>query len=126
MTGEIEDNCIEHGVRGTLKHDDIERMIAEYPAEEKEARIKGTPIYLSGRVYKTYDPTVHELEREEAPKEGILINVCDPHDNKPFALGWYIVDTVGDMYIVEVVKSGDRYAWKPVYKYSQIVLDEPE
>lgn len=33
---------------------------------------------------------------------------------------------IGDIYIAKVVKIGDRYAWQPIYKYSQIVLDVPK
>ena len=33
---------------------------------------------------------------------------------------------IGDFYICEVTKIGDRYAWKPIHKYSQIVVDVPK
>lgn len=33
---------------------------------------------------------------------------------------------IGDMYIVESVKVADRIDWKPVLRYSQILLDMPE
>lgn len=98
---EIEDNCLEHGNRGTLKHKDIARMIEEYPPEEREARIKGLPIQLSGKVYQEFDPSVHIIPHSKAPTEGILFHCCDPHDRKPFALGWYLLDPTGDLYIID-------------------------
>lgn len=33
---------------------------------------------------------------------------------------------IGDLFIQKVIKIGDRYAWEPIYKFSQIVLDVPE
>ena len=33
---------------------------------------------------------------------------------------------IGDLSIQKVIKIGDRYAWEPIYKFSQIVLDVPE
>jgi phage terminase large subunit-like protein len=101
LYADIENNCIEHGVRGTLKHKNIQRMIEEYPPEEREARIKGLPIQLSGKVYQEFDPSIHIIPRHKAPIEGTLFHVNDPHDRKPFALGWYLMDKTGDIYVID-------------------------
>jgi len=102
VTAEIEDNCKTHGIRGILNHDDIERIIAEYPPEEKAARISGEPIHLSGRIFSLFDPDVHCVTPEHLPiSDSTLYLVCDPHDRKPFALGWYVIDSTGDAYIVD-------------------------
>ena len=98
VNAEVEDNCMEHGVRGVLKHRDIERIIAEYPEDEREARISGKPIHLTGRIYLKFDPSVHIVTK--VPKDLSYYVVCDPHDRKPFALGWYGVDPTGDVYVL--------------------------
>ena len=33
---------------------------------------------------------------------------------------------IGNLYVDKVIKIGDRYAWKSIYTYSQMVLDEPK
>ena len=101
VSADVEDNCMEHGVRGTLQHKDIARILVEYPPEEREARKSGKPIHLAGRVYPTFNVDVHVIPREKAPTEGTIYHVCDPHDRKPFALGWALIDKTGDVYIIE-------------------------
>jgi phage terminase large subunit-like protein len=99
VTADIEDNCEDCGERGVLKHKDIQRIIAEYPEEEREARISGKPIHLTGRIYGGFNPDVNVVPN--APKDMTYYVVCDPHDRKPFAIGLYGVDPTGDIYIID-------------------------
>lgn len=99
---DVEAGCKEHGTRGHLKHDDIEKMIAEYSPEEREARVGGKAMYLQGRVFKTFTPNVHVLkEPVRAPLHSTLYNVVDPHTNKPFFAIWAWPCKNGDLIIVD-------------------------
>lgn len=98
---EDEDNCKEHGVRGILEHSDIVRMRQEYDPDELLARTKGQFVYLSGLIYKTFNRGVHLVEPFPIPKEWTRYNVVDPHDRRPFALGWLAVNPTGDVFFYD-------------------------
>ena len=103
--GNIEDNCKEHGKNGTLEHRDIERMIAEYPPDEREARISGKPLYREGRIYPVFNRDVHVVPAEiiQAKLAGphLKYHIVDPHDRKPFAMIWGLIDPTGDLYVYD-------------------------
>lgn len=101
-----EDNCIEHGIRGVIPHAALESMWADMDEAEIEARREGSYLHLTGRIYGGFragefmDSTGkivgHEPKRLPAYhadcwKKGLftLKQVVDPHDRKPFAVGWY-------------------------------------
>src|SRR3990167_6530939 len=44
------ENCKQHGVNGHLEHDRIEKILAQFPPDEREARYSGKPLSLSGRI----------------------------------------------------------------------------
>lgn len=97
VRGDIWDNCDEKP-GGQLSREAIEIVISQYSDEERELREKGTFGRLQGRIYKTYDPLVHEIEKLEpyhaqCMKDGkySLACVIDPHDRKPWAVGWYAI-----------------------------------
>ncbi len=128
VMADVEDNCKDHGARGTLTHDNIDRMIAEYPSDEREARKSGKPIALSGRVYSQFNKNVHVIPRSKIPTKGTLIHVNDPHDRKPFALGWYILDDTGDLYVVGEWPNTPYHEMKSsslvIKDYKDIILDK--
>ncbi len=99
---DIEANCRQHGTRGVLEHHNIERMTAEYPPEEREARLSGKPLYLEGRIFPTFNRDVHCVPRETIEQKlkepHTKYMVVDPHDRKPFAIGWCLVDETDDIY----------------------------
>jgi phage terminase large subunit-like protein len=123
ITAEIEDNCIDHGIRGVLKHKDIERVIAEYPEEEREARISGKPIHLTGRVFPQFEPAVHMIHKVPDGVQLQYYQVCDPHDRKPFAMGWYGVDSTGDIYILDEWPNESYHIMKSCSKTVQDYAD---
>lgn len=109
LTADTEDACIEHGVRGHLPHASIVAMFKDFDEAELEARRKGAYLHLSGRIYKTYRAeenahcpvNIHEYHLDEwERKEYTLWNVIDPHDRKPFAIGWYAAFKNGDVYTI--------------------------
>jgi len=109
LQADTEDSCIEHGIRGHLPHASIEAMFKDFDESELKARKSGEYLHLSGRIYKTYraDPDfhcpvdIHEYHQAEWKRgEFTLWNVMDPHDRKPFAIGWYAAFKNGDLYTV--------------------------
>lgn len=100
--GDVETACKQHGLRGHLEHADIEKMIAEYTPEEREARVSGRAMYLQGRVFKTFTPNVHILKEPIRPPLGATVyNVVDPHADKPFFAIWAWAHKNGDLYIID-------------------------
>lgn len=87
--GSMEDACIQHGTNGHLEHSNIQNQIANMPSDEVEARVYGKAMYLRGLIFKTFDPTVHVLSKDFMPPKGsAVVQVVDPHDDKPFAVIW--------------------------------------
>lgn len=86
---DIEDNCQTHGKGGQLKHADIERMIAEMPPDEVEARAHGKALALAYLIFKTFDRRVHVAPEPIIPPPGAQVwQIVDPHIDKPFACIW--------------------------------------
>ena len=119
---DTEDSCIEHGVRGHLHHADIEAMFKDFDEAELRARKGGEYLHLAGKIYKTYRADhgghcpleIHDYHQDEWEKGRFtLYNVMDPHDRKPFALGWYAVFKNGDIY---TVAEWPDDSWPPFHK----------
>jgi phage terminase large subunit-like protein len=125
VTADTEDACIEHGVRGHLPHASIEAMFKDFDEAELAARKGGAYLHLSGRIYKAYraEPeahcpvAIHDYHQEEWKRgTGVgwtLWNVVDPHDRKPFAIGWYAAFKNGDAY---TIAEWPDDSWPPFYK----------
>lgn len=91
------ENCEEHGKNGNLKHSRIMAILDQVrdPAE-REARFSGKPLSLSGRIFKTFDKTIHVIpEIERVPPDTGVYCVVDPAGGKPFAIIWAFVDAGG-------------------------------
>jgi hypothetical protein len=107
---DIEDACVQHGVRGHLEHNHIEDMIKNWPQDEVEARAHGKAMYLKGLIFKTFYPNVHVLkENIKVPYGAPVWNVVDPHSDKPFASIWAFPDARGDLYIHDEWPNEDFY-----------------
>lgn len=94
VRGDVEDACAEHS-NGHMSHTAIEAMVAGWPAEERDARRTGKPMKLSGRIFPNW---TEENELEEIPEwhqkewdagNVVVSNLLDPHDAKPWAIGWF-------------------------------------
>ncbi len=70
---------------------------------ERAVRIHGKFRYLSGRVWKSWDRTIHTIDRKQwvADQKGVIIDgqppqhwprmmIIDPHDEKPHAVLWVV------------------------------------
>lgn len=128
---DIEDACIQHGVRGHLDHDNIQKMIQNWPLEEVEARAHGKAMYLRGLIFKTFDPKVHVLkEPVKVPHGAQVYQAVDPHSDKPFACIWGMPDSRGDLYIIDEWPNEDFYKMHncqlTVKDYARIFKDKEQ
>lgn len=99
VAADIEDACIEHGVRGHLKHEDIERMMKNWKPEEIDARAHGKFMHLSSVIYggafnRQYHVVADDLQ---PPKGSQWFTVVDPARGKPWAIGLGWVDPRGQI-----------------------------
>lgn len=120
---EMEENCKTHGVRGILNHDDIEFMISQMEPEQRDARVKGKFMFLSGLVFKEFDRAIHvisvdQIERlwlpsvvgkfEEWPK----VMVADPHTRRPDAIIWAALAPDGTWIVYDEYPDANFYQQK--------------
>ena len=100
--------------------DKLAVMEASLDDDEKEARLYGRFRHLIGRVYKEYDRDVHvlrdaALERARALAQDPSIPkglVVDPHDKRPFALAWFLVDAEGSVIFFKEWPTDLHADWK--------------
>lgn len=124
IEADIESACREHGVRGHLKHSDIENMIAEYSEDEKQARIYGKFQHLVGLIFKQWDRKIHMIKPFDVNiKDFAVYEFLDPHPRNPDAILWVAVDRNGTKYVVDElyinVTSEEELAMKIKAKASQ-------
>ena len=101
ITADVEDNCIEHGIRGILEHSAIERMSAQYPEDEKEARIHGKFGHLIGRVHKIFDRKLHVINPFKITYDDFCVyEALDPHPRVNDAIMWLAVDRNNQKYVI--------------------------
>lgn len=99
---DVESNCIEHGIRGRLKHEDIEKMVAHYTDDEIHARMHGKFHHLVGIVFKNFNKKIHVIKPFRITKEDfIVVEALDPHPRNPDAVLWVAVDRKGTKFVVD-------------------------
>ena len=102
VVADVEANCIEHGIRGRLKHADIEKMIAEYDEEDKQARIYGLFHHLVGLIFKRFSRKIHVIKPFKITKEDfVTVEALDPHPRNPDAVMWLATDRKGNKFVVD-------------------------
>jgi len=102
IEADVEANCIGHGIRGRLKHSDIEKMIAEYSEDDKQARIYGKFHHLVGIIFKRFDRKVHVIKPFKITKEDyVVVEALDPHPRNPDAVMWVAIDRKGNKYVID-------------------------
>ena len=124
IEADIESACREHGVRGHLRHQDIENMIAEYSEDEKQARIYGKFQHLVGMVFKKFNRKIHVMPPVNVDMRNFCVyEYLDPHPRTPDAIMWVAVDKNGTKYVVDElfikVSSEEDLAMKIKAKASQ-------
>lgn len=124
IEADIESACREHGVRGHLRHQDIENMVAEYSEDEKQARIYGKFQHLVGLIFKRFNRKVHVIPPFAiTPRDFTVYEFLDPHPRTPDAVMWVAVDRKGTKYVIDElfvkVDSIADLAWRIKSKASQ-------
>ena len=97
VIGELHENCRDCFEGGQLSHIAIMQTIASWPAEEREARTKGSFMQQAGLIYQSYGdhnefdfmPDYYQKHYEAGMFT--LYNIVDPHDAKPPAMAWFAV-----------------------------------
>lgn len=102
IEADVESACREHGIRGHLKHKDIENIIAEYSEDEKQARIYGKFQHLVGMIFKSWTPNVHVIPPFQIDMRNFAVyEFLDPHPRNPDAVMWVAVDSKGTKYVID-------------------------
>lgn len=102
VEADVEANCKQHGVRGILEHEHIEKMIAEYSEEDKQARVKGKFQHLTGLVHKTFNRKIHVIPPFDVNyKDFSVIERLDPHPRVNDAVLWMATDKNGTKYVID-------------------------
>lgn len=98
----VEAACKKHGVRGHLNHEDIQKMIAEYDEDEKQARVYGKFQHLVGLIFKTFSRLIHVVEPFTIDQRNFCVyEFLDPHPRNPDAALWIAVDRKLRKFIVD-------------------------
>jgi len=84
-----------------LTEEAIKTFEANLTDEEKEARLHGRFLHLSGLVYKEFNPMIHICEPPKVKKEWTKYFCIDPHPRTPTACLWLAVDPQGDHWIYD-------------------------
>jgi hypothetical protein len=74
--------------------------------EEKEARLHGRFLHLSGLVYKEFVPDTHIIDDFKIPELWTRYFAVDPHERTPTAVMWVAVDPKGRKYIYDELWMG--------------------
>lgn len=77
---------------GYIDDKEIDLMIAQWPVEVQETRIKGHFAAFLGAVYKTFNRRVHVCEPFKIPDDWTKYRVIDWGFNNPFACLWLARD----------------------------------
>jgi len=93
---------------GHIPDEEIDMMIAEWPEEVRETRIKGHFAAFFGAVYKTFNRAIHVCKPFEIPADWPRYRVIDWGFNNPFCCLW-------------MARSPDRvwYVYREHYKAQQ-------
>lgn len=59
--------------------------------EERDARMKGIPLQLSGTVFKAWSRTIHLIDPFKIPHNWPIWESIDPHPHKPWAVSYMAV-----------------------------------
>jgi nitrogen fixation protein len=77
---------------GYIPDREIDELIAQWPAEVQETRIKGRFAAFFGAVYKTFNRQVHIIKPFKIPDDWLRYRAIDWGFNNPFACIWMARD----------------------------------
>jgi len=84
---------------GYIDDKEIELMIAQWPAEVQETRIKGYFAAFAGAVYKSFKRDAHVVEPFPIPDDWTRYRAIDFGFNNPFACLWFARDNDRRWYV---------------------------
>lgn len=90
-----------------LAEKDIKLFENSLTMDEKEARLHGKFLHLSGLVYKEFDPDVHIVSPIPIKKEWSRYCAIDPHERTPTAVIWVAVDEQENHWVYDELWLGD-------------------
>lgn len=116
------------------KHIDQVRLMSDVvlmPQTDIMTRIYGMPTNLAGKIYMSFGRDTHCIPLDNIPTLGNqLWNVLDPHDRKPWAIGWYLVNKNGTIYCVDEYPNQNfnemLYDDKTYEDYAKIIKDKEQ
>lgn len=84
-----------------IDQDRLQKEIKLLSRQEILPRVFGLPINLYGKIYTMFSSDVHVVPLEQIPKKKVqLYCILDPHDAKPWAIKWIILDATETGYCV--------------------------
>jgi len=103
VTATVWDNCKDiEGTRGILTRENIERMISQYPEDERLARVEGEFGHLLGLVHKGFEPKIHVIDPFPIDRKNFTVIMhLDTHPRVPDACLWVAVDEKGTKYVID-------------------------
>ena len=103
--GSTEENCKEHAENGVIPHQAIEDLKNSCDSDEREARLNGKFLSLSGNIFKTFNRNIHVAKEPIIPlPPGDCIEhiqAVDPAIGKPLFSLWGYCDNSGYLYIYD-------------------------
>lgn len=101
IEADVEDNCKQHGVRGILEHQNIERMIAQYPDDERESRAHGKFGHLLGKIIKSFNRKIHVIRPFEMKYDDYCwFMALDTHPRVDDHTLWMAMNKDGQKFLV--------------------------
>ena len=94
VTADIRDNP-------HLSEDAIHEFEQSLTEEEKEARIHGRFLHLSGLIYKEFNPDINICEPVTIKPTWTRYMAIDPHERTPTAVMWFAVDNNDNHWIYD-------------------------
>lgn len=90
-----------------LSETDIKEFEASLTEEEKEARLHGRFLHLTGLIYKEFDANIHVIDPPEIKSHWSRYMAIDAHERTPTAVVWVAVDEKENHYVYDELKLKD-------------------
>lgn len=91
----------------------IEQFAKKLTDQEKDARLKGIPSYMSGLILSEFNRNIHIKKRLRSyPIDWILDISIDFHPSKPWAVVFLATDSRGFKYIIDEI--WEQGSWKAI------------
>ena len=104
ITMDIRDNLrrvVDGKAYGYLTEEAVKDFEKTLSPDEKEARLHGKFLHLTGLIFKEFDPEIHVIQRSGVKKHWFRVMAIDPHPRKPTACLWLAVDEKDQMYVYD-------------------------